>query len=236
MDSIASASVKCGSINTQKLLFRPFDLKFWLQSALYIHSKDPRDAEMLRLRNYYRGTRLLAFLGILSILPMFLVPFTEPFIGMEGVILLLAAYMALLVFCGLVGMLLEVSLDPVFAFAYEMKIGLPEAIRMFIDFARKDPISAIGYMGTKLVIDMITMTLVTAFYLPALLAMILILLSVINTLQAGQMVSRSMAIESLALVAFLWIAAVFATRLVSVPLAAFYGYYTEEAVRRIRKS
>ena len=236
MDSIASASIKCGSKRTRELLFRPLDVKFWLKSALYMPSNDPRDAEMKRLRHYYRGTRLLAFLGILAILPMFIVPFAEPLIGLDGVIKLLGAYFVLIVVCCFFGLLLELSLDPIFAMAHETKSGFFDAVKWFIDFAVRSPATAIGYMGTKFIIDMIAMTVVTLFYLPALLAMVLILLSVINTLQAGQMIAGTTAVGSIVLVAFLWAAAVFASMLVSVPLAAFYGYFTEEAVQRMQKA
>ncbi len=234
MDSIASASVKYGSTRTRELLFRPLDLKFWLLATLGLSANDPRQAEMSRLRPYYRGTRLLATMSVLMILPAFLIPFTAPFIGPGGALVLVVLYLALALVLCLASLFLEVSLDAVFAIGHEAGCGFSESLRAFFRFAREDPGNAAGYMGAKLLVDMGAMMIVSLFCLPALFALVLVLSSVLRALQAGQAVSGPTTYGGLALVMALGFAAILATALISVPLSAFYGYYTEEAVRRIR--
>ncbi|BAI60405.1 conserved hypothetical protein [Methanocella paludicola SANAE] len=233
MDSIASASVKYGSSRTRELLFRPLDLKFWLLATLGLSAGDPRQAEMCRLRPYYRGTRLLATMGVLIILPAFLIPFMAPFIGSGGALVLVVLYLVFVLAMCLASLFLEVSLDAVFAIGHEAGCGFSDAFRAFARFVREDPGNAAGYMGAKLLVDTGAMTIVSLFFLPALFTMVFILSSVLHTLQAGQAVSRATAFGGLALVAVFCAAAMLASGLLSVPLSAFYGYYTEETVRRI---
>ncbi len=235
MDSIASASVKYGSSRTRELLFRPLDLKFWLRAALGVPANDPRQAEMARLRPYYRGTRLLATIGVLMVLPAFLIPFTTPFIGSNGALMLVVLYLVLVVALCLAGLFLEVSLDAVFAIGHEAGCGFSSALNSFFRFVREDPGNAVGYMGAKLLVDTGAMMIVSLFFLPALFTLILILSQVLHALRAGQAISGAATYSGLALVIVLFFAAALASGLLSVPLSAFYGYYTEEAVRRIRK-
>jgi hypothetical protein len=235
MDSIASASIKYGSDRTRELLFRPLDIKFWLLATLGLSAGDPRQAEMSRLRPYYRGTRLLATMAVLIVLPAFLIPFTTPFIGSGGALVVVVIYLALVLALSFLSLFLEACLDAIFAIGHGAGCGFSEALRAFVRFAREDPGNAVGYMGAKLLVDMGAMMIVSLFFLPALFALILILSSVLHALQAGQAVSGTATYSGLALVLVLCFAAVIATALISVPLSAFYGYYTEEAVRRIRK-
>lgn len=234
MDSIASASVKYGSRRTRELLFSPPDVKFWLSSALRLSANDPRQAEMDRLMPYYRGTRLLAVLGMLMILPAFLIPFTAPFLGFSGALTLVAIYFILLIVACVAGMFLEISLDAVLALKHETGSSFYSALKTFIRFATDEPGQALRYMGAKLIVDTGAMTLAIMLYLPAMFALIWLLSSIVHTLERGDTVAMSSAYLGLAFVVILAIAAAVASALLSVPLSAFYGYYTEEAVRRIR--
>ncbi|HTY90456.1 MAG TPA: hypothetical protein VMC84_04700 [Methanocella sp.] len=236
MDSILSASVRYGSMRTRELLFRPVDLAFWIKSALHLSAGDPRQAEIARLKPYYRGTRLLAAAALVLILPALIIPFMELFFGLSGAIIALVVYCILVLLLGFAGLFLEASLDAIFGIAHEAGYGFTRAAREFIGFVRGHPGEAVGYMGGKLLVDMGAMTAVSLFFLPALAAMILVLSSVLHTLEAGMAVTRMTALGGLGLVVLLSVAAVLATMLILVPLSAFYGYYTEEAVRRIRKA
>lgn len=233
MGSIASASIKYGSKCTRELLFRPPDLKFWLRSSLRLSPGDPRQAEMDRLKPYYMGTRLLVALGMLMVLPAFLIPFSAPFVGFNGAMLLIVLYLALLILMSVAGMFLEVSLDAIFALRHETGSTFYGAVRMFARFASNNPGEALRYMGAKLLVDTGAMTVAMLFYLPSMFALIWLLSSVVHALEAGITVGP-MAFIGLALVAVLAVGAGIASMLMSVPLSAFYGYYTEEAVRRIR--
>jgi hypothetical protein len=131
------------------------------------------------------------------------------------------------------GMFLEVSLDAIFALRHETGSTLSDAVRTFARFTANRPGEALRYMGAKLLVDTGAMTLAMLFYLPCMFALIWLLSSVVHALEAGVTVGP-MAFVGLALVAVLAIGAGIASMLMSVPLSAFYGYYTEEAVRRIR--
>lgn len=235
MDSIASASIKYGRDRTRELLFRPLDFKSWSRAILGL-SSGRLQAEMARLRPYYRGTRLLATLGVLMALPAFLIPLTTPLIGSGGALVLVVLYLVLVLGLCFVSLFLEVCLDAVYAIGHERACGFSEALKAFVNFTREDPGNAAGYMGAKLLVDMGAMMIVSLFFLPALFALVLILSSVLHALQAGQAVSSSATYTGLALVMVLCVAAVIATGLISLPLSAFYGYYTEEAVRRMSLS
>jgi hypothetical protein len=224
MGSIASASIKYGSKCTRDLLFRPPDLKFWLRWSLRLSAGDPRKAELDRLKPYYMGT---------MVLPAFLSPFMAPFVGFSGTLLLIVVYLALLILMSVAGMFLEVSLDAIFALRHETGSTLSGAVRTFARFASNRPGEALRYMGAKLLIDTGAMMVAMLFYLPSMFALIWLLSSAVHALEAGLTVGP-MAFVGLALVAVLAVGAGIASMLISVPLSAFYGYYTEEAVRCIQ--
>lgn len=170
-NSTASAAIKYGSRRTRELLFEPLDLKFLILSSLPMNSKDPRSLELKRLMPYYRGTRALAMLAVLTLIPAFLLPFTMPFIGFNGVLALLAIYIAILIAVCIIGLFLEVSLDAILALKHENSISFSGATRIFLGYVRDNPGQVIRYMGAKLLIDTLLMTLVTLLYLPALFAL-----------------------------------------------------------------
>jgi hypothetical protein len=233
MESIASAAIRYGSKRTRELFFEPLDVKFIYRSWLPMRSKDPRSLELNRLKPYYRGTRALALLAILMAVPPFIMPFAEPFIGMGGVISLLLVYLALFFAVNGIGLFVEVSLDPILAIAHERRISYYNAAWEFARYALKRPAQAAGYMGAKLVIDTVLLSITVFFYVPALLVLIRTLVYIVDTLTAGAQASVETITLGFLAVIVLAVAAVLLSILVSVPASAFYGYYTEEAVRHM---
>jgi hypothetical protein len=233
MDSIASAAIKYGSKRTRQLLFEPLDVKFILRSSLPIRSKDPRSLELKRLVPYYRGTRWLANLGILLFIVPFIIPFTMPFIGFSGVLSLLIIYIIIFVAVNVLGILVEVSVDAILALKHEKGISLSSASRIFFKYSRENPGQAARYMGAKLIVDTLLLSLVMLLYMPALYALVWLLSSIVHWLTIGASNVAGMALLGFLLVAVLALAAGILSAFIAVPAAAFYGYYTEEAIRHM---
>ncbi len=236
MDSIASAAIKYGSLRTRKLLFEPFDWKFFLRSSLPIGSKDPRSIELRRLMPYYKGTRALAMLAVLMFVPPFILPFTVTIIGFDGVLYLLFIYIILFFAVNVAGLFVEVSLDPILALKYEKKASFLNALRIFYRYSRKNPGEAVKFMGAKLIVDSLLMTAVMLFYMPALFALVWLLSSIVHALTAGDTNIAVLAGLGFLAVIVLTLAAVLASIFITVPASAFYGYYTEETIRHLSEA
>ena len=232
----AADSLKYAGLKTRQLLL-PFSLKKWLGSYLKLSGIGGKDdavsAEMRRLRVYYRGTSLLAKAALLFVVLGFFLPFTVVFVGMEGFFVLLIAYIGLMVLLSVIGLVLEVALDAVFAMQHEGKTSFRQASRDLISFLMHRTGLVGGYMLIKLVIDMFLMTAVMAMFIPAMIGAMALMLYVIDAVQAGVDV-RSVATYGLIIVLVLGLLGFLATILISVVASAFYGYYTEHAVRLMR--
>ncbi|HTX44216.1 MAG TPA: hypothetical protein VMC61_05760 [Methanocella sp.] len=234
MDSVASAAIQYGSKRTRELFFEPLDVKFIYRSWLPPGSRDPRSRELKRLKPYYRGTRALAWLAILMAVPPFIMPFTSPFIGMGGVVSLLVAYVALFFAINGMGLFVEVGMDPILAIAHEKRISFYKAAGEYLEFTATKPAQAAGYMGAKLIIDTVLLSTTVFFYMPALLVLIRTLLYIVDTLTVGAPASAVIIVLGFFAATVLTVAAALASMFVSVPASAFYGYYTEEALRHMQ--
>jgi hypothetical protein len=89
-------------------------------------------------------------------------------------------------------------------------------------------------MLIKLIIDMLLVTAVMAMFMPALMGAMAVMLYVINGVQAGLDV-RSDAMYGLLIVLVLALLGFLATLLITIVASAFYGYYTEHAVKQMRE-
>ncbi len=186
------------------------------------------------MRPYYRGTRQLSNLAILLVLLSLVLPFSVPFVGMDGFVRLLILYLILIIVVTIASILIESVMDAVFAIQYERRCSLKEATGTFIQYCRTDTAFMIEYMIIKQVVDTVLMTLVMALYLPAMLVMIAMLQSLIVSITAGARDVMGLAMPWLAVIAILLLLAILVTGLLSAPMAAFYGYYSEESVRAMR--
>jgi hypothetical protein len=236
-DISPSTAVRYAGKRIRELLFAPFDLKF----ILYVSSispfgrkDDPRLLELKRLKPYYKGTRLLTALGVALVLLSLLLPFTVFFVGLSGFYVLLIAYIIMFIAVSVAGVFFEAVTDAVFAIEHETKATLPEAAREFFGHLKDDPGYVIRYMLIKLAADMFLMAVVMALYLPALLGAIVMLQSLTVAVTEGATNLGPMMTPWLFAIAFLLIMAVFLTGMLSVPISAFYGYYTEYAVKAMR--
>ncbi|AFD01054.1 hypothetical protein Mtc_2321 [Methanocella conradii HZ254] len=236
MDSIASAAIKHASKRTRELLFQPLDLRFLALSSLRFPLNDRRSEELKRLTPYHKGTRILAMVAILMLLPALVLPFTSPIIGLNGVLALLFIYIAALIAVSIIVMPLEASLDAVLAIKYESGVSLSNAVRTFVGYALENPGQAASYMGAKLLLDMMLMTLVLLLFMPSLVTLIAIMLCLIKAVSAGASDVLGVAITGFLAAGALAMAAALLTMLLAVPISAFYGYYTEEAVRLMKEA
>jgi hypothetical protein len=234
MDSIASAAIKYGSRRTRELLFEPFDTGFMIRSWLRMGTNDPRTLELKRLRPYYRGTRALAWLGVLMFIPPFIIPFTMPFIGFSGIMYLLIAYIAVFIAVNVIGLFVEVGMDAILALEHERGTSFYDGTRTFLKFTMASPGQAIRYMGAKLIVDTLLLSFTMLLYMPAMFALIWVLSNLVHALTIHAPSAGIIAILGFLVVVVLALAAAFISMLISVPASAFYGYYTEEAVKRIR--
>ncbi len=232
----AADSLKYAGLKTRQLLL-PFSLKKWLGSYLKLSGMGGKDdavsAEMRRLRVYYRGTSLLAKAALLFVVLGFFLPFTVVFVGMEGFFVILIAYIGLMILVSLVGLVLEVALDAIFSLQHEGKSSFRKSSGDFITLLMHRTGLVGGYMLIKLVIDMFLMTAVMAMFIPALVGAMAVMLYVIDAVPAGVDV-RSVATYGLIFVLVLGLLGFLATIFISVFASAFYGYYTEHAVRLMR--
>jgi len=233
-DVSPSSAVRYAGRRTRELLFSPFDLKFFLYACTaspFGKKDDPRLLELKRLKPYYRGTRLLSAFAIALVLLSLLLPFSVIFVGMDGFFALLVAYIVLLVVVSIIGLFFEMILDAVFAISHDMNVPLPEAFRAFMRFTRANHGYAVRYMLIKLAADMFLVMLITTLFLPALLGAIAMLESLIRSVSAGATNVGALMTPWLIGITFLLLLAMFLSGLLSVPISAFYGYYTEDAAR-----
>lgn len=234
MPDDSSSAVRRAVKRTHELLFTPFDLKFLIYASSWLtvsRGSGSRFQELRRLRPYYRGTRQLSILAVLLVLLSLVLPLSVPFVGIDGFAKLLILYVVLVIVVTIASILIESVMDAVFAFKHESGCSLAEAVRMFIRYYRADPAFMIEYMILKQVVDTVLMTLVMALYLPAMLVMIAMLQSLIVSVSAGERDVMGLALPWLAVIAILLLLAILVTGLLSAPMSAFYGYYTEESVR-----
>lgn len=170
------------------------------------------------------------------LLPALVLPFTSPIIGLNGVLALLFIYIAALIAVSIIVMPLEASLDAVLAIKYESGVSLSNAVRTFVGYALENPGQAASYMGAKLLLDMMLMTLVLLLFMPSLVTLIAIMLCLIKAVSAGASDVLGVAITGFLAAGALAMAAALLTMLLAVPISAFYGYYTEEAVRLMKEA
>ena len=222
---------------TRQLLF-PVRPGRWL--AVYLGSiggpgrGDPAAEELRRLRPYYRGTRLMTQAGIVLILAAFVVPFSVVFVGMEGFGVVLIAYAAIFVAASLLGMAVQSALDAIFALQHERQLTFGRALGEYAGIAREQKDLAWGYMAIKMTVDFSLSTLALSLFLPALLGMMALMVFIMNEAQAGAdwMHGATLGLAAIAVLALLGFLGVL---LITVPATAFYGYYTEEALRMMRE-
>lgn len=236
MSQSATDSLRYAGLKARELLL-PFGMGKWV--AIYLRvsrgrGDDPVAGELLRLRNYYKGTRLLAKAGLAFVLLGFLLPFTVVFTGMEGFFILLAIYVLFLILLSGASVVLEMVLDPVFALQYEEKSTLGKETGHFLSIARKKPLLVGSYMGIKLFIDMFLMNAILALFFPMLVVAMKLMLYLLEAVPQGVDV-RQTAYAGMAGIVILTLLGLLATALVIVFASAFYGYYTEHAVRQMRE-
>lgn len=228
-------AVREASSRTKELLLAPANIKFlayaFVAMPLNLAGKNARLKELERLKPYYTGTRLLASLGIILIAASFLLPFTVLFAGMEGFFKFLIAYILIVLIASIAGIFLEATLDAVYAIKYEKGIKFSKASNQFISYIKKDPVNGFKYMAIKLIIDISIMTLILALYMPALIVAIFFMLYVIREVSAGSTGYQTAALTGMLVAALLAGLALFITAIISIPVSAFYGYYTEESIR-----
>lgn len=182
MDSIATAAIKSGGKRTRELLLQPPDWKFLLSGG---KKGDPRRAELMRLRAYNKGTRLLARLVLLMVMPAFIMPFSTPFIGFDTYLLVVAAYALIILAAGAATTALGLFLDAIWAYQHEESTTFAEAVKALLGYSRVNPKEAVLYAGTKFFIDIILVTMVFSLFMPAMFALIDVLLYLIRAIPAG---------------------------------------------------
>lgn len=191
--------------------------------------------ELRRIRPYYRGTRLLTATGFMLIATAFVLPFSVIFVDMATFMLLLLAYLIVFVTASIAGMAIQTGLDAVLAIQYERKLTFRQALQAYRSLLRSRGDITLGYMSIKLAVDFFVSTLALSFYLPALLVAMYLMIYVTNAIldRVEMGLTPYAGLVVVALLAFLGFVA---TLLLTLPATAFYGYYTEEAVRMMRES
>ncbi|OPY25655.1 MAG: hypothetical protein A4E28_03030 [Methanocella sp. PtaU1.Bin125] len=222
----------------RRLLF-PFRPGRWLavygSQAGKSAGQDPLIAELRRIRPYYRGTRLVTAAGLLLIAAAFVLPFSVIFVGMETFMLLLLAYVVVLIAVSIAGMAAQSGLDAVFAIRHERKTAFRKALKVYLSLLRTRSDLTLGYMSIKLAVDFLVSTLAIAFFLPALLAAMYVMITVTNAV-LDRIDPGPMPYVGLIVVVLLAFLGFVATLLLTLPATAFYGYYTEEAVRMMQEA
>lgn len=237
MPDDSSMAVRYAAKRTREL-FTPLDIMFLIHSSSWLAARKARGPgfeELRRLRPYYRGTRQLSALAVFLVLLSLLLPMLVPIVGMDGFATLLILYVLLVVVVTIGSILIEGVTDAVFAIKFESQCSLREATRTFLGYFKVDASYMIEYMIIKQVVDTILMTLVMALYLPVALGVIAMLQSLIVAVSAGNRDVMGIAMPWLAVILAFLLLAVLATALLSAPMSAFYGYYTEVSVRAMRQ-
>jgi hypothetical protein len=223
---------------TWKLLF-PFRPGRWL--SIYIRQlarfggPDPAIAELQRLRPYYRGTRLLTAAGFVLILLAFILPFSVLFVSIETFGLILLVYAVTFVLASLLGMAVQSAMDAIFALQHERRLSFREALGAYRSLMRSRSDLTLGYMAIKMAVDFSLSTLALLFFLPALLMAMYLMIYVMNAVRDG-IDTGTTPYVGLLLVVLLAVLGFIATLLIALPATAFYGYYTEEAVKMMREA
>jgi hypothetical protein len=197
-------------------------------------SPDPVFVELQRIRPYYRGTRILTAAGILFILAAFVLPFAVLFVDRDAFMLILVAYALAFVTASIAGMAIQSGLDAVFAIQHERGLTFRQALAAYRSLIRSRGDFALGYMSVKLAVDFSLSTLALSFFLPALLLAMYLMIYVTNAVLTGAAMGATPYLGLIA-VALLAVLGFVATLLLSLPATAFYGYYTEEAVRMLQE-
>jgi hypothetical protein len=222
----------------RRLLF-PFRPRRWL--AVYItqiarsDSTDPLIVELRRLRPYYRGTRLLTATGVLLIVAAFILPFCVLLVEPGTFTLILIAYAITFVTASIVGMIIQSGLDAVFAIQHERKLTFRQALLAYRSMVRSRGDLTVGYMSIKLAVDFSLSTLALSFYLPALLVAMYLMIYVTNSILGYTEMGLTPYIGLIAVIMLAFLGFV-ATLLLTLPATAFYGYYTEEAMKVMQEA
>ncbi|HEY3273065.1 MAG TPA: hypothetical protein VGJ92_04845 [Methanocella sp.] len=234
----AGLAAKNAWLRTRRLLF-PFRPGRWLSiymaQLIRYNSADPAAVELRRIRPYYRGTRLLTAAGLGLVLLAFILPFSVLFVSIESFSLILVAYAVTFLFASLLGMAVQSAMDAVFALQYERRLAFGEAIRAFRSLMRSRGDLTLGYMAIKMTVDFLLSTLALLFFLPALVMAMYLMIYVMNGVNDGIDLGSTPYI-GLVLVALLAFLGFVATLLLALPATAFYGYYTEEAVKMMQEA
>jgi hypothetical protein len=215
-------------------LLSPFRPGRWLRVYLGLLARrsgtDPVIAELQRVRPYYRGTRLMTAAGFAFILMAFVLPFSVLFVSIDVFGLILIVYATAFVLASLLGMAAQSAMDAVFALQHERRLTFREALRVYRSLLRSRGDLTLGYMAVKMAVDFSLSTLAFLFFLPALLLAMYLMIYVLDAVKDG--VDAGAGPYAGLLLVFLLAALGFvATLLIALPATAFYGYYTEEAVR-----
>jgi hypothetical protein len=229
----AGLAAKNAWLRMRRLLF-PFRPGRWLfvylGQLMRLDRSDPVSVELRRLRPYYRGTRLLTAAGLAFILIAFILPFSVLFVSPDVFGLLLIIYATAFVLASLLGMAVQSAMDAVFALQHERRLTFREALRAYRSLLRSRGDLTLGYMAVKMTVDFSLSTLAFLFFLPALVTAMYLMICVVKEVRDG-IDAGSGPWLGLLLVALLAVLGFAATLLIALPATAFYGYYTEEAVR-----
>ena len=202
---------------------------------LRLNRSDPIFAELQRIRPYYRGTRLLTAFGFIFIALAFVLPFSVLFVSVEGFAIILFIYAVTFVLASLLGMAIQSGTDAIFAIQHERRLTFRQAFREYRAVMRSRGDLALGYMALKMAVDFSLSTLALLFFLPMLLYAMYLMAFVASAVQ-DHIDLGSTPYVGLVLVALLGLLGFVATLLVALPATAFYGYYTEEAVKMMQEA
>jgi hypothetical protein len=139
------------------------------------------------------------------------------------------------VLASLLGMAVQSGMDAVFALQHERGLTFGKALRIYLGLLRSRGDLTLGYMAVKLAVDFSLSTLALLFFLPALLMAMYLMVYVANGVVDGADLGSTPYV-GLALVALLALLGFGATLLIALPATAFYGYYTEEAVKMMQEA
>ena len=234
----AGLAAKNAWLRTRRLLF-PFRPGRWL--SLYVsqiirhNSSDPAAVELRRIRPYYRGTRLLTVAGLGLIVLAFILPFSVLFVSIAVFSLILVIYAVVFLLASLLGMAVQSAMDAVFALQHERRLTFGGAVSAYRYLMRSRGDLTLGYMAIKMAVDFLLSTLGLLFFLPALLMAMHLMIYVMDGVKNGIDLGSTpyMGLVLVALLAFLGFVA---TLLLVLPATAFYGYYTEEAVKMMQEA
>jgi hypothetical protein len=173
--------------------------------------------------------------GLGLILLAFVLPFSILFVSMEVFSFILIVYAVTFLLASLLGMAVQSAMDAVFALQHERRLTFGEAVSTFRSLMRSRGDLTLGYMFVKMAVDFSLSTLALLFFLPALLMAMYLMIYVMDGMTDGIDLGATPYL-GLILVALLTFLGFVATLLIALPATAFYGYYTEEAVRMMREA